>query len=73
MAHFAQRHQENRILLSDTIVHSLLQRRFLLSDEIVIADDVVDFHGLILLESERVTQSRFFVSFLTWTVRSKRS
>lgn len=42
----AQRHQEDRILLSYSIVHPLLQRSFLFSNKIVITDDVVDFHGV---------------------------
>jgi hypothetical protein len=41
----AQRHQEDRILLSYSIVHPLLQRSFLFSNNVVVADDVVDFHG----------------------------
>jgi hypothetical protein len=41
----AQRHQEHRVILPDAVIHSLLQRRFLFGNEIVVADDIVDFHG----------------------------
>ncbi len=41
----AQRHQEHGIVLPDSVIHSLLQRRFLCGHYVVIADDVVDFHG----------------------------
>lgn len=40
----AQRHQEDRILLSDALAHSLLQRRLLPCHHVVVTDDVVDFH-----------------------------
>ena len=41
----AKRHQEDGILLSNAIIHSFLQRGSLLCYEIVITDDVVDFHA----------------------------
>ena len=41
---FAQRHQKDRILLSNAKVHSFLKRRFFFSNEIVVTDDVVYFH-----------------------------
>lgn len=42
----AQRHQEHGVFLSHAIIHSLLQRRLLRRHHVVIADDVVDFHGV---------------------------
>src|SRR5262249_2324026 len=38
----------HRVILPDAIVHSLLQRYSLRRHHVVVADDVVDFHDLIL-------------------------
>jgi hypothetical protein len=38
----AERHQEDRILLSHSMVHPLLKRGLLRRDHVVLANDVVD-------------------------------
>ena len=40
----AEAHQKDGIFLSNAKVHSFLKRRFLRRHEIVIANDIVDFH-----------------------------
>jgi restriction system protein len=64
----AERHEEDRILLSNAIIHSLLQRRFLFSNEIVVADDVVDFHGAgrSIRTPPRIRQEYSFVQMIVF-------
>jgi hypothetical protein len=61
----AQRHQEDGILLTDAEVHSLLQRRLLLRHDIVVADDVVDFHAVDLIKRAALLGSRALSSART--------
>ena len=41
----AQRHQKHRVIFADVVIHSLLQRRLFRRHQVVVADDIVDFHG----------------------------
>ena len=48
----AEAHQKDGIFLSNAKVHSFLKRRFFFSNEIVVTDDVVYFHGTVVRLSE---------------------
>ena len=61
----AQRHEKNRIVFADSVIHPLLQRRSFRRHEIVVANDVVDFHpawklpGLLYAENSFFSVRRF--------------
>ena len=61
----AQRHQKHLVVFADSVIHPLLQRRFFRRHEVVVANDVVDFHpawklpGLLYAENSFFSVRRF--------------
>ena len=55
-----QRHQKHRVVFADSVIHPLLQRRFFRRHEVVVANDVVDFHLAWKLPGLLYAENSFF-------------
>ena len=57
---FSQRHQKHRVVFTDSVIHPFLKGRFFRRHEVVVANDVVDFHPAWKLPGPLYAENSFF-------------